>query len=97
MSIIEKAFEKAGNKSDSQQENEFIDPIDDRLEVEDIINDKDFESPFNEKPVTDDDAAETLMSESGGMDSLPGEAADRHNQSRFRTIQGSWTDSPSCR
>ena len=87
MSIIEKAFEKAGNKSDSQQEDEAIDSVDDRLEVEDIINDKDFESPFNEKPVTDDDAAETLMSGSGDMDTLPGEAADRQIKLDFERFK----------
>jgi len=88
MSIIEKAFEKAGSKFDSQQEYEIIDPIDDRLEIEDIINDKDFESPFNEKPVVEGDATETLISGSGGMDSLSGEAADRQIKldfERFKT------------
>ena len=38
MSIIEKAFEKAGRKSDSQQEYEFSAPIDDRQEDEKFIN-----------------------------------------------------------
>jgi receptor protein-tyrosine kinase len=89
MSIIEKAFEKAEGRSDSQQEYEVIDSVDDRLEIEDIINDKDLESPFNEKPVTDGDTAETLMSGSGNMDSLPGETADRQIRLDFERFKAS--------
>jgi hypothetical protein len=42
MSIIEKAFEKAGSKSDLRQEDELIASINDRLDDEEIINDEDF-------------------------------------------------------
>jgi protein-tyrosine kinase len=87
MSIIEKAFEKAGSKSDSQQEDGLIAPIDDSLGDEEIINEEGFESPFNGMPIVEDDAAETLISEFGGADSFYGESADRQINLDFERLK----------
>ncbi len=87
MSIIEKAFEKSGSKSDSQQKDEFVGPMDDRLEDRDIINDEEFESLLNEEPVADDEDVESSISGSVDMSSLPGDAPGRQVKLDFERLK----------
>lgn len=87
MSIIEKAFEKSGSKSDSQQKDELVGPMDDRLEDRDIINDEEFESLLNEAPVADDEDVESSISASVDMSSLPGEAPGRQVKLDFERLK----------
>ena len=87
MSIIEKAFEKAGRQSDSQQDYDFSAPIDDRQEDGKIINDSYFESPFNEKLFAEGEAAEPSISGSGDMGSLSGEPAGKQIKLDFERLK----------
>jgi exopolysaccharide/PEP-CTERM locus tyrosine autokinase len=73
MSIIEKAFEKSGSKSDPQQEDEIIGPMDDRLELEDIVNDEDFESTLIDKSVAASEATKSSITGIVDRTSLSGE------------------------
>lgn len=87
MSIIEKAFEKSDNKHDSQQEYKFDHPMDDRLELDDVINDKDSESPFSENPFAEGEVAESSISVSAGMVTLSGEPVGKQIKLDFERLK----------